>query len=103
MKRLFALLMVALIAVSLAACVPTPGDLSDLVDSAIDHAENKIEQNIDKNDTNLDIQIGDNDDDVIAVIFHIFQNGVDGFMAEIVFTFIGEGVGFIDKEDAAQR
>lgn len=64
MKRLFALLMVALIAVSLAACVPTPGDLSDLVDSAIDHAENKIEQNIDKNDTNLDIQIGDNDDDV---------------------------------------
>ncbi len=64
MKRLLALLMVALMAVSLAACVPTPGDLSDLVNDALDNAENKIEENINKNDTNLDIQIGGDDGDV---------------------------------------
>lgn len=62
MKKIIALLMVALIAVSLAACVPTPGDLTDLVGNAI---ENKVEDKIeDKVENKFDIDVDTNDDDV---------------------------------------
>ena len=60
MKRIIALLMVALIAVSLAACVPTPGDLSNIVNNAI---QNEIENQIEDNGEGLDIQIGTESDD----------------------------------------
>lgn len=65
MKRIIALLMVALMAVSLAACVPTPGDLTDLVNNAI---ENKVENEIkDEINNSFDIEVetkGDDDVDV---------------------------------------
>jgi len=63
MKKLLALLMVALMAVSLAACVPTPGDINDIVNNALNDLENDIDS-----DTDLDINIGDDDNDVIVDI-----------------------------------
>lgn len=61
MKRIIALLMVALMAVSLAACVPTPGDLTDLVNNAI---ENKVENEIkDEINNSFDIEVETKGDD----------------------------------------
>lgn len=61
MKKLLALLLVALMAVSLVACVPTPGDLNDIVNNAINDLENDVNSN--DNGNGLDINIGDDDDD----------------------------------------
>lgn len=45
---------------------------------------------------------GDDDDEVVAVVFHGFEEGVDGFAAVVVAAGgVGEGVGFVDEEDAA--
>lgn len=60
MKKLLALLLVALMAVSLVACVPTPGNLNDIVNNALNDLEN--DANID-NDSDLDLIIGEDYDD----------------------------------------
>lgn len=71
MKKIIALLMVALMAVSLAACVPTPGDLTDLVGNAIenkveDKTENKVENkfdiDVDTDDDDIDVDVDIDDD-----------------------------------------
>lgn len=60
MKKLLALLMVALMAISLAACVPTPGDINDLVNDALSDLESDVQNDI---DTDLDLNIGTEDTD----------------------------------------
>lgn len=64
MKKLLALLMVALMAISLAACVPTPGDINDLVNNAINDIENEVNDEL---DSDLDINIGEDDNDDVDI------------------------------------
>ena len=44
---------------------------------------------------------GDDDDQVIPVVFHGFQDRVDRFLAEGILLIGGQGIGFIDEEDTA--
>ena len=45
---------------------------------------------------------GDNHHQVVAVVFHCLQQGIDGFLAVIRFSFACEGIGLVDKKNAAQ-
>ena len=45
---------------------------------------------------------GQNDHKLVAVVFHPFDEGVDGFEAEAVLLAAVEAVGLVDKEDAAE-
>ena len=66
MKKIIALLMVMVLAVSLAACVPTPSDVTDIVENAFNNigSDNETKDNDADDDYDLDINIGDNDVDI---------------------------------------
>ena len=44
-----------------------------------------------------------NDHQIIPVVLHGFQDGVDGLLAEILPAVSAQGVGLIDEQHAAQR
>ncbi|MBQ8796282.1 MAG: hypothetical protein IJZ54_07660 [Clostridia bacterium] len=98
MKRLLALLMVALMAVSLAACVPTPGDLNNIVNDAIDNIGDN--DNDTDTDTDIDIQIGTEADGDTDVDVDIDINNVDNTQATVSFDMsaITQQVIFDDKD-----
>ena len=43
----------------------------------------------------------DDNDQAIAIVFHAFDEGIDGFAAEIVFA-ADKAVGFVDKENSIE-
>ena len=45
---------------------------------------------------------GHNDHQVVPVVLHGLQNGVDGLLSEVVLPLSVEGVGFVDEQHAAQ-
>ena len=71
MKKLLALLIVAIMAISLTACVPTPGDINDIVNDALNELENDVIPDSDldadnNNDSDADTD-SDNTDENVSV------------------------------------
>lgn len=60
MKKLLAILLVALMAVSVAACAPSPSDLNNIVNDALNGLQSEIENNI---DSDIDTDFGNDNDD----------------------------------------
>ncbi len=45
---------------------------------------------------------GQNQNEVVLIVFHAFHQDVDRFFAEILFSAAGQGIGFVNKQNAAQ-
>ena len=45
----------------------------------------------------------DDDDELVAVVLHALEERIDGLVAKVLLAAVGQGVGFVYKQDAVQR